>query len=130
MAVAQCLIDPTCKEKVKLNVAAQGLSTQLKPVVAGKLGKILNRRQHMTQRNLHRIVVQALIVIAPLLSVQAQTKLGPKDGEGLPPTDLQRVKAGERAPDFSLEDHDGKVVTLSDYRDRRAVVLVFYRGYW
>lgn len=62
----------------------------------------------------------------------AQTKpvLGPKDGAGLPPADLNRVKAGAVAPDFTLNDQDGQPVTLSAYRNQKAVVLVFYRGYW
>ena len=60
----------------------------------------------------------------------AQTALGPKDGAGLPPADLNRIKVGEAAPDFTLEDQDGKPVTLSAYRGQQSVVLVFYRGYW
>ncbi len=64
-------------------------------------------------------------VVAP-----AQTKLGPKDGADLKPADLERIKADVEAPDFTLEDPDGKPVTLSDYRDKKSVVLVFYRGYW
>ena len=35
------------------------------------------------------------------------------------------IAAGEPAPDFTLRDHDGEVVSLSDYRGRR-VLLVFY----
>ncbi len=64
------------------------------------------------------------------LSVFAQTRLGPKDGAELPAVDLNRIKPGEAAPDFTLEDQDGKAVTLSDYRGKKTVVLVFYRGYW
>ncbi len=60
----------------------------------------------------------------------AQAQLGPKDGADLKPTDLQRVKTGDIAPDFTLENIDGKRVTLSDFRGQRNVVLVFYRGYW
>lgn len=60
----------------------------------------------------------------------AQTALGPKDGAGLPPADLERLKVGDAAPDFTLEDQDGKPVTLSAYRGKRTVLLVFYRGYW
>ena len=60
----------------------------------------------------------------------AQTKLGPKDGADLPPADLNRIKVGEEAPDFTLEDKDGKTVMLSSYLGRKSVVLVFYRGYW
>ena len=35
----------------------------------------------------------------------------------------------EPAPDFTLNDQDGKPFTLRSLRGSR-VVLVFYRGYW
>jgi peroxiredoxin len=35
------------------------------------------------------------------------------------------IQPGERAPDFSLADHEGKERSLHDFRGRR-VVLVFY----
>ena len=74
---------------------------------------------------------RVVIVLAFLLygsSVFAQ--LGPKDGGNLPPTDVERVKVGQPAPDFTLEDIDGKNISLSDFRGKKTVVLVFYRGYW
>jgi cytochrome oxidase Cu insertion factor (SCO1/SenC/PrrC family) len=40
------------------------------------------------------------------------------------------VKVGEIAPDFTLEDQDGRKVTLSDARGNKPTVLVFYRGHW
>jgi len=40
------------------------------------------------------------------------------------------LRVGEPAPDFTLADASGRPVTLADYRGRKAVVLVFYRGYW
>ena len=40
------------------------------------------------------------------------------------------VTVGETAPDFALEDQNGKKVSLSDARGKSPVVLVFYRGYW
>ena len=40
------------------------------------------------------------------------------------------AKVGQPAPDFSLEDVNGKTITLSELRDKKNVVLVFYRGYW
>jgi cytochrome oxidase Cu insertion factor (SCO1/SenC/PrrC family) len=70
--------------------------------------------------------VFALLVIA----ASAFAQLGAKDGVGLIATELDRVKVGQPAPDFSLEDADGKAVTLSDFRGKKSVVLVFYRGYW
>ena len=43
-------------------------------------------------------------------------------------TDLERVKAGMEPPDFSLTDQDGRTVRLADFRGKKNVVLVFYRG--
>ena len=40
------------------------------------------------------------------------------------------LKIGERAPDFSLKDAQGKVVTLSDTLKQGPVILTFYRGAW
>lgn len=36
------------------------------------------------------------------------------------------VKIGEQAPDFELRDQTGQPVRLSDYRGKKAVVVVFY----
>ena len=35
----------------------------------------------------------------------------------------------EAGPDFTLLDHNGESVSLSDFRGRK-VILVFYRGFW
>lgn len=40
------------------------------------------------------------------------------------------LRVGERAPEFTLPDAAGQPVTLADYRGKKPVVLVFYRGYW
>jgi len=37
---------------------------------------------------------------------------------------------GERAPDFTLPDATGRPLSLAEYRGRKPVVIVFYRGYW
>lgn len=60
----------------------------------------------------------------------ADLSLGPVDGAGLAPKDLDRVTLGEPAPDFRLSSHTGDVRQLSEYREAGEVVLVFYRGYW
>ena len=62
--------------------------------------------------------------------VSEPVTLGPVDGRELPGTDLNRVTAGDVAPDFSLVSLAGPVVTLSDFRGQKNVVLVFYRGWW
>ena len=56
--------------------------------------------------------------------------LGPADGHDLPGTDLDRVAAGDIAPDFSARALGGDVHTLSDYRGEKNVILFFYRGHW
>lgn len=56
--------------------------------------------------------------------------LGPVDGLDFPAIDLERVQVGDLAPDFSLASLAGPVVTLSDFRGAKNVILVFYRGYW
>ena len=71
-----------------------------------------------------------LLLVLSLSHSPALAQLGPKDGTDLSPTDLQRVKVGQPAPDFTLEDIDGKNISLSDFRGKKTVVLVFYRGYW
>lgn len=71
-----------------------------------------------------------LLFAISLAGAPAWAQLGPKDGSDLAPTDLNRVKVGQPAPDFSLEDVNGKPITLSDFRGKKTVVLVFYRGYW
>ena len=40
------------------------------------------------------------------------------------------VAVGEQAPDFTLTDQNGRSQSLAAERGKRAVVLVFYRGYW
>ena len=36
------------------------------------------------------------------------------------------MKKGDRAPDFSLEAHDGTQIRLADYRGEKNVVVFFY----
>jgi hypothetical protein len=47
------------------------------------------------------------------------------------PASETAVRVGQSAPDFSLANWNGKQVSLSDaVKNNRAVVLIFYRGYW
>ena len=70
----------------------------------------------------------ALLLAFNQAAVSAQT--APKDEVKQSATDLDRVKVGQPAPDFTLEDSTGKNVSLADYRGKKNVVLVFYRGHW
>ena len=41
----------------------------------------------------------------------------------------KRIELQERAPDFELTDFNGRTVRLADFLGRKAVVLVFNRGF-
>ncbi|PYL38772.1 MAG: hypothetical protein DMF36_07130 [Verrucomicrobia bacterium] len=46
-----------------------------------------------------------------------------------PSTGAPRV--GQKAPEFTLSDQDGRDVSLRDLRSKsKAVALIFYRGFW
>lgn len=63
-------------------------------------------------------------ITSPISSPTPQPSIDPRI------TDLERVKPGMPAPDFALTNYDGKTFRLSDYRGKKYVVLVFYRGYF
>lgn len=45
------------------------------------------------------------------------------------PSDLNRIKIGQPAPDFTALTADGQQTKLSQYLGKN-IVLVFYRGQW
>jgi hypothetical protein len=42
---------------------------------------------------------------------------------------IMPANTAQTAPDFTLDSYTGRSITLSDYQDRRNVVLVFNRGF-
>jgi len=83
----------------------------------------------MTSRAMRALAGGALLALGAARPATAQ-RLGPVDGEGLPPTDTARVAVGTRAPDFTLAGLGDTRVTLSSFRGKKTVLLVFYRGHW
>ena len=75
-----------------------------------------------------RPVLALLFLLLSVSTLPAQP--APKDGANLPATDLKRVRVGDPASDFTLENVDGKQISLSDFRGKKNVVLAFYRGRW
>jgi cytochrome oxidase Cu insertion factor (SCO1/SenC/PrrC family) len=73
----------------------------------------------------------ALSLVLGVFTLNAQGRaLGPVDGHNLPPTDTGRVAVGAVAPDFRVQSLDRGPIALSDYRGKKNIVLVFYRGHW
>jgi hypothetical protein len=47
------------------------------------------------------------------------------------PPSTRAPRVGQKAPEFTLSDQDGKDVSLRDLTSRsKAVALIFYRGFW
>lgn len=93
-------------------------------------GTILEPDVPMSHLRARLLTLTALAMLAALPSAVAAQSLGPVDGGGLAPTDISRIEVGARAPDFTLAAFGGGTRTLSSYRGKQNVVLVFYRGHW
>jgi AhpC/TSA family len=46
------------------------------------------------------------------------------------PLSAQAPRIGEKVPEFSLPDQNGKQIALADLLSPHGAVLIFYRGYW
>jgi AhpC/TSA family len=46
------------------------------------------------------------------------------------PLSAQAPRIGEKAPEFSLPDQNGKQVALANLISPNGAILIFYRGYW
>ena len=76
---------------------------------------------------LFRLIAPALLI--GILFVAPATLAA----DGAPADNVKRgapVGLGDMAPDFTLEDQDGRAVKLSAEWKVRPVVLIFYRGHW
>lgn len=71
------------------------------------------------------LVFSLLIVFNLIVSAQKKPK---NDKMPTSKSKTEPLKIGETAPDFTLNDQNGKQTTLS--KAKMPVVLVFYRGYW
>ncbi len=76
---------------------------------------------------------QSYVVPAPIILLQAILAWGIfKDKKQLLAANVggYRVQIGKPANEFELPDQDGNLVKLSDFKDKRHLLLVFVRGDW
>jgi cytochrome oxidase Cu insertion factor (SCO1/SenC/PrrC family) len=85
-------------------------------------------RRHVLRTFARSLVIPAAflvgIVAGNLSLAQSNT-----DADAPAPADLNRVRPGQPAPAFELQDANGQMQTLASFQGR-PVVLVFYRGSW
>ncbi len=63
-----------------------------------------------------------LLVLLLAGSLLPASKAADKPSETPPP----KIKVGDMAPDFTLQDQDGNKVSLHDFRGKKNVALAFY----
>jgi cytochrome oxidase Cu insertion factor (SCO1/SenC/PrrC family) len=90
------------------------------------------------------LIIGSLIIVLSLWSLSCQRAAQPNgnlaganaanssnttkaSADGQPPAAPQtHLKIGDQAPDFTLNDTEGRPVKLSDFRGKKNVVLAFY----
>lgn len=88
------------------------------------------RRNDRYRRTWQSAALAAVIVAAFAAAPAKAQTVPPADDTTLARSDTGRVRAGMEAPDFTLESFAGPRVTLSQFRGKKTVLLVFYRGHW
>ena len=71
------------------------------------------------------VIAVATLVVGLLLGYAGGTLLGPP---GAGKVRNARLEVGDKAPDFRLRDHTGRMIELSDYLGQKNVVLSFLPG--
>lgn len=74
-----------------------------------------------------KTLLSALLIAGALAAVSVDAA---DTGTGAVPKRSPPVGVGEVAPDFTLEDQNGRPHPLSAQRGKRPAVLIFYRGHW
>ena len=54
--------------------------------------------------------------------------VNPESSEPIVPEPIIGNEVGNQAPEFSLPDENGNLVSLSDYQDNNNIILLFHTG--
>jgi cytochrome oxidase Cu insertion factor (SCO1/SenC/PrrC family) len=73
---------------------------------------------HLRRESMKRLLVALLLAGFLVPASHAADESSP-----VPPP---KIKVGDMAPDFTLEDQNGKKVSLSEFRGKKNVALAFY----
>ena len=95
------------------------------------LGLVLHAMRHAYgEADRYRGKVAAPIVLVAGIAISALFSYGILVGTRDLPASGNAPRVGDRAPDFTLPDQDGRQVTLAQLLAPGGAVLVFYRGTW
>lgn len=78
----------------------------------------------MIKRIALAVLLIGLLVCSALATQTLATQTAAPTQQPVPPK--THLKVGQEAPDFALTDTQGKEVKLSDFKDKKNVVLAFY----
>ena len=70
-----------------------------------------------------RTLMATVLTLAMLLAATGGAARPPEDKPAPPP---MKIKVGDMAPDFTLEDQNGNKVSLHEFRGKKNVALAFY----
>ena len=76
-----------------------------------------------------RSTFPAVAVVGSILfatACQQGAEQVPNRSADAPVPQMVELKVGDKAPDFTLPDHEGNETKLSDFREKNNVVLAFY----
>lgn len=74
---------------------------------------------------IRRVLQVTLVLFSTLIAVQAQQTPAPAQS-ATPQAPKTHLKVGQAAPDFTLPDTTGKPFKLSDFKNKKNLVLAFY----
>lgn len=67
--------------------------------------------------------MKKLLLLLVLAGLMVPASYAADQSESVPPP---KIKVGDMAPDFTLQDQNGKKVSLKDFRGKKNVALAFY----